>query len=312
MGCPRFVHSAFINLGAKLFSYFGKADEGTGLELVIEPWIEDFWKALPTAVESAKQLNTLSSPEPEEIKQIEVLEQDGSGEIYKAHIVSKTTEASHYKTVFKCELELDRVLTIDDNVKPGTYCLIYPKNHPDLVLEFINLWKWEATEELISDLTNNLDFLHKINDKAISIMNTENKELDLKSTAAWNYYDVVNFLKPKVSISKEIIEYRNRKYLFFNISLYIPKMKPRSYSLSSDCLNTNKIEIWFTLEEHEQSDVFEKGHTIIKKGVCSHYLSRVYEQGIKFDLKIHKTSMFDLSKVNLSSTPLIFVGKITI
>ena len=54
MGWPRIVHSAFINLGAKLFSYFGKADEGFGLELVVEPWIENFWKTLPEAVESAK------------------------------------------------------------------------------------------------------------------------------------------------------------------------------------------------------------------------------------------------------------------
>ena len=229
-------------------------------------------------------------------KQIEDFEQNKDENMYKAKIINKTTEANYFKTVLKFEIELDRELIKEDGIKPGSYWLIYPKNDPNLVNQFIKFWNWTETEELKKDLTENLDFLQKINDKAISIINKTDKTLNLKSTAAWNYYDVISYLNPESPTDKEILK-------------YIPKLKPRSYSLSSDWFNTNKIEICFTLEEHEQNDVFENGYSIIKKGVCSHYLSRLYDNGLEFDLKMNKSSMFDLSNFDISWTPMIFVCK---
>ena len=43
---PKNLHRRLKELGACLFYQPGWADDGTGLELVVEPWIEGLWTAI--------------------------------------------------------------------------------------------------------------------------------------------------------------------------------------------------------------------------------------------------------------------------
>ena len=73
----------------------------------------------------------------------------------------------------------------------------------------------------------------------------------MKEAKIFNYFDLISFLKPSSPVSTEILD-------------FIPTMKPRLYSLSSDPIDTKQLEICLTIEEYEQNNVFAKDHTIIK------------------------------------------------
>jgi methionine synthase reductase len=51
-GFPSALQTKMIELGAKEFYGRGKADEATGLEAVVEPWITDLWGDLAAFVEA--------------------------------------------------------------------------------------------------------------------------------------------------------------------------------------------------------------------------------------------------------------------
>ena len=46
MGAPTFIHKTLTHLKATFFYQFGKADEATSLEKVIEPWKAGVWNAI--------------------------------------------------------------------------------------------------------------------------------------------------------------------------------------------------------------------------------------------------------------------------
>ena len=46
MGAPNYLHKTLTHLKAKFFYKYGKADEATSLEKVIEPWKEGLWEAI--------------------------------------------------------------------------------------------------------------------------------------------------------------------------------------------------------------------------------------------------------------------------
>uniref|UniRef100_A0A7S3NTM0 NADPH--hemoprotein reductase n=1 Tax=Euplotes crassus TaxID=5936 RepID=A0A7S3NTM0_EUPCR len=86
-------------------------------------------------------------------------------------------------------------------------------------------------------------------------------------------------------------------------------MKSRFYSIASDSIDTNKLEICFKVESYQQEDIFQKGHTITKQGVCSSYLHRLSEEDkVEFEVKICKKSLFNITKKELKyQPPLIFI-----
>ncbi|TRY69277.1 hypothetical protein TCAL_12164 [Tigriopus californicus] len=56
---PKTIHSRFLDLGAKTFYEPDWADDGVGLELVVEPWIENLWSALEKVLDiKAKQIES--------------------------------------------------------------------------------------------------------------------------------------------------------------------------------------------------------------------------------------------------------------
>eukprot|EP01124_Arcella_intermedia_P027766 TRINITY_DN5501_c0_g1_i2.p1 TRINITY_DN5501_c0_g1~~TRINITY_DN5501_c0_g1_i2.p1 ORF type:complete len:579 (+),score=163.19 TRINITY_DN5501_c0_g1_i2:240-1976(+) len=61
MGFPNNLHQKLLELGAKEFFRFGRADDATGLEDVVEPWINDLWTALDSSFRSPSP-----SPTPSE------------------------------------------------------------------------------------------------------------------------------------------------------------------------------------------------------------------------------------------------------
>lgn len=301
--CPKHVNTCFETLGAKLFHYFGKADEAIGLELEVEPWIKYFWKALPKVVEEVKaeQLELIRKNtriRNEEKKVLKEVDEDEAREkpSFKAKIVHKTVETDKYRHVLRLEIELDREITAEDDVKPGSYALIYPENDPDTVKQFIDLCHWESSEDLVKKLTEDLDFLQPVNTKSLKLLTSDTEPFS-KETARYNYFDIISYLQPKEEVNKAILE-------------YIPKLKARYYSLASDLVNTSKFEICFTVEVHEQQNVFTKDHTVTKKGVCSHYLARLAEEEKReFTIKLNKISMFTTSAAELQNKqPIIIVS----
>jgi methionine synthase reductase len=55
-GFPNSIHERLLQLGAKEFYGRGKADEATGLEAVVEPWITDLWDDLSAFVETQSRI----------------------------------------------------------------------------------------------------------------------------------------------------------------------------------------------------------------------------------------------------------------
>jgi sulfite reductase alpha subunit-like flavoprotein len=218
--------------------------------------------------------------------------------VLKAHITNTIIEADKYRKVLRLEIEVEREIKESDNIEPGSYISISPLNYSKLVNEFIVNCQWEPTEELINSLTKDLDFLKPVHSKALGLVvgGSEN-DLYLKETAEYNYYDLVKFLKPKSPVDKALLE-------------FIPSMKARYYSLSSDLVDTNKLEVLFTCEDWEQNNALAKDYTIQKKGVCSHYLKRLSEDSkCEFELKLNKSSMFNTTLKELKNqTPMIFIA----
>ena len=52
---PRALHRRLTELGAGCFHGPAWADDGTGLEVVVEPWLEGLWGALGTVMAAATQ-----------------------------------------------------------------------------------------------------------------------------------------------------------------------------------------------------------------------------------------------------------------
>lgn len=293
--CPKEVYNCFETLGAKFFHYFAKADEAVSLEMEIEPWLESFWEALPKAVNEVKsekidwvrRNTTMVKEESKIVKEVEEEEEQEKPTI-KAKISKKHIEADKYRKVVRFDLELDREITAEDDVKPGSYVLVYPKNDSELVDKFIQYCNWTKTDKLVDDLTNHLDFLAPVNSKLQDmLLKYSPKELHVGDANVLSAYDFLEYIQPKESVSEDMLE-------------LIPKLKARFYSLASDLIDTSKFEVCFTLEVHEQHNVFEEGHTVQKRGVCSNYLNRVYEQGDgEFELKLNKFSKFPISKEQL-------------
>jgi len=195
------------------------------------------------------------------------------------------------------QIELDREVKAEQNVEPGSYWLIYPKNDPEVVEEFMKIWNWERSDELVEKLTKNLDFLQPVNLNALKLITPDEEEkFGSKETISFNYFDIVNYLKPKETVDEKILG-------------FMPKIKARYYSLASDLVNTNSFSTCFTVEVHEQDDIFEKGNKVIKKGVCSHYLERLADVKTEFELKFNKISQFKTSSEELESkVPIIFIS----
>lgn len=109
--CPKDVQTAFECLGAKLFNYFGKADEATGLESEVEPWKKRFWQELPKVIEACSNLVSLESPalvasktfmENTSTKLVENMDEDYNEDEkieLKAKIVDSKIVASKYRKV---------------------------------------------------------------------------------------------------------------------------------------------------------------------------------------------------------------------
>lgn len=292
-------------MGATSFHYFGLADEATGLELEVEPWKKYFWKELPKAIEEIKSASTeifrkdtiMTSTEQKVIDEV-AEEQAEEKPVLKARISNTIIESEKYRTVLRLEIELEREIKESDNVEAGSYISILPLNYLKIVNEFIECCHWEPTEELINTLTRDLDFLKPVHSKALNII-VEDPENDLylKETAEYNFYDLVKFIKPKNPVDKSLLD-------------FIPTMKARYYSLSSDLADTNKLEICFTCEDYIQNNALAKDHSIEKKGVCSHYLKRLSEDSkCEFEVKLNKSSMFHTTKEELTSkSPMIFLA----
>jgi sulfite reductase alpha subunit-like flavoprotein len=210
--------------------------------------------------------------------------------VLKAYITNTIIEAEKYRKVLRLEIEVEREIKESDNVEPGSYVSISPLNYSKLVDEFIANCQWEPTEELINSLTKDLDFLKPVHSKALGlVVGDPENDLYLKETAEYNFYDLVKFLKPKSPVDKALLE-------------FIPSMKARYYSLSSDLVDTNKLEVLFTCEDWEQNNALAIDYTIEKKGVCSHYLKRLSEDSkCEFELKLNKSSMFNTTKEELKN-----------
>ncbi|CAI2363275.1 unnamed protein product [Moneuplotes crassus] len=292
---PKTVNSAFEALGAKFFHYFGKADEAIGLENEVEPWIKGFWDELATTVVEAKTQAIDPTTEVVHNEESKEMPEEDTTKFEKAKICSKVIESEEYRKVLRLELELDRTLSASEDIQPGSYISVMPKNSLGSVKAFINACKWEETPELIEKLTTEFDFLKSVNKKALGSILGESEHLQEK--AVFNYLDYLAFVNPSSAVSMDILE-------------TVPKMKSRFYSLSSDPVDTNKLEIGFTVEEHEQNDVFQKGNKIVKQGVCSNYLYRLSEEEkVEFDIKLGKSSLFNTTKKELDNQPpLIFIS----
>jgi sulfite reductase alpha subunit-like flavoprotein len=302
---PKTVNSWFEALGARSFHYFGLADEATGLEIEIEPWKKYFWKELPKTIEEVKsetdilfRKDTIMKDTEEKVIAEIVKEEAEEKPILKARISNTIIESEKYRTVLRLEMEVEREIKESDNVEAGSYISILPLNYLKVVNEFIECCHWEPTEELINSLTRDLDFLKPVHSKALSmVVDDPENDLYLKETAEYSYYDLVKFIKPKKPVDKAILE-------------FIPSMKARYYSLSSDLSDTNKLEIWFTWEDYIQNNALAKDYSIEKKGVCSHFLKRLSEDSkCEFELKLNKSSMFHTTKEELKSkSPMIFLA----
>lgn len=83
---------------------------------------------------------------------------------------------------------------------------------------------------------------------------------------------------------------------------YLPHMKPRYYSLTSDQTSTpSKLSICFTLENFERQ--FTERFKMIKQGVASNYLNRIEKD---FKLEVGFKSAFSISRQILEQgAPLI-------
>uniref|UniRef100_A0AAZ3QS37 Methionine synthase reductase n=1 Tax=Oncorhynchus tshawytscha TaxID=74940 RepID=A0AAZ3QS37_ONCTS len=57
--CGKTIDSRLLDLGAKHFYATGHADDGVGLELVLDPWLEGLWEAIRGA------LSKMAAPQPE-------------------------------------------------------------------------------------------------------------------------------------------------------------------------------------------------------------------------------------------------------
>uniref|UniRef100_A0A673ZQZ0 Methionine synthase reductase n=1 Tax=Salmo trutta TaxID=8032 RepID=A0A673ZQZ0_SALTR len=57
--CGKTIDSRLLELGAKHFYATGHADDGVGLELVLDPWLEGLWEAIRGA------LSKMAAPQPE-------------------------------------------------------------------------------------------------------------------------------------------------------------------------------------------------------------------------------------------------------
>uniref|UniRef100_A0A8C7CDF5 Methionine synthase reductase n=1 Tax=Oncorhynchus kisutch TaxID=8019 RepID=A0A8C7CDF5_ONCKI len=57
--CGKTIDSRLLDLGAKRFYATGHADDGVGLELVLDPWLEGLWEAIREA------LSKMAAPQPE-------------------------------------------------------------------------------------------------------------------------------------------------------------------------------------------------------------------------------------------------------
>jgi len=151
-------------------------------------------------------------------------------EMEHAKITNRIVAVEKYRKVLRLELELNREIKEEDKVMPGSYITITPKNDSEIVKQFITLCKWEESEELVFKLTNEVDFLKSVNKNALKLLVDSKEDLYLKETGTFNYFDIVNFLKPSSPVNIQILE-------------YIPTMKPRYYSLATDLVDTNRFEI---------------------------------------------------------------------
>lgn len=223
------MSDSFKALGATLFHYFAKADEAIGLELGIEPWINRIWETLPEIVEKVKN----KSIEGTEENKGDIQEEEKDiGERYEhAKIYSKSVEADLYRKVIRLSVELDREISASENIEAGSYILVFPENDVEIVKEFIKICNWEESTDLLQKLTKDLDFLKPVHKNVFKLL-TEGNEPDLymKETKIFNYFDLIRFLKPSSPVNSEILG-------------FIPTMKPRFYSLASDLIDTNKLEI---------------------------------------------------------------------
>jgi len=215
----------------------------------------------------------------------------------RVKIYSKTIDADKYRKVIRLHLEMDREVLASENIEPGSYILVFPENEEGLVKEFIKMCNWEESPDLLQKLINNLDFLKPVHKEAIKLLTEgDNAVSNVKESELFNYFDLISFTKPSSPVSLEILE-------------FIPTMKPRFYSLASDWVGKNKLEICFIVEKHEQNNIFTQGNTILKKGVCSHYLERLSESKEAFDIKLGKCSLFSTSAKELrDQPPMIFIS----
>ncbi len=67
LGYPKSVEKQLLKLGAKQFYKSGWADDAVGLEIVVDPWIENLWPALDNQKTNPINLPTLPESSPQNI-----------------------------------------------------------------------------------------------------------------------------------------------------------------------------------------------------------------------------------------------------
>lgn len=73
LGYPKSVEKHLQKLGAKPFYTSGWADDAVGLEIVVDPWIENLWPALENHKANLHQVQATTTPNIETAKETEKL-----------------------------------------------------------------------------------------------------------------------------------------------------------------------------------------------------------------------------------------------
>ncbi|CAG7834783.1 unnamed protein product [Allacma fusca] len=111
--CGKTIHRRFQELGATLFYPPGWADDGTGLDLVVDDWIQGLWPALKSCI-GIKNLNPIPSIGPSQSFQI-----DSSTE-------EKMSENLETKTLTLPPLPTSALVIECTNKSPMDYNLLKP------------------------------------------------------------------------------------------------------------------------------------------------------------------------------------------
>ena len=302
---PKQVDDILHKLGAKKFYKRGEADEASGLENIVEPWIDNLF---PLITKLQSELNSNTDLEQKNDKYIDVVKTREKRDC-SIKIIDKQLISGEYSNqeIYKLRLQLnDQDERVIINYGCGSHIKILGKNNNikinNILQTLLIIEKELDNQTLISfyesyphfeyfkakPILNYIDifefmidfsgtpkkiYLEKI--LSLTFKNTFNYSLieDLIN----NYQKIV--LENKINISEIISLLNPFEISLSNILSCFPILYPRSYSIASNC-NTDKniLEIIFSYSEHNIkrriSDNYNFQKEVILKGFCTSYLKK--------------------------------------